>query len=124
LTISQSWGASATGGVDALLRPDTARALGPAEEEEANADLRRHPLRVRLGYGLAVFRDRFMVTPEIGLRLSATSREYHLGCRLGLVRHDRMSLEFTVKATRRENSSDDRGARQGIGLHLQMTMPL
>ena len=44
-------GAQAAGGMDALLGPETARALGAAEED----DLARRRLEARLGYGFAVF---------------------------------------------------------------------
>ena len=70
--------------MEALLRPQTARVFDAAPD--GREELRRHRLEARLGYGLALFGDRFIATPELGLGLSETSREYRAGWRLALAR--------------------------------------
>ena len=39
---------------------------------------------VKLGYGFSAFADRFTATPELGLGLSDSERDYRLGWRLEL----------------------------------------
>ena len=104
LTVRQTVGASATGGVDALLRPETARALGAANDGD---ELRRRTLEAKLGYGVAMFDGRYTGTPELGLRLSATGREYSVSWRL--VEAPRVGLEFglDVVGSRHESGGVD-----------------
>ena len=90
--------------MEALLRPQTARVFDAARD--GREELRRHRLEARLGYGLALFGDRFIATPELGLGLSETSREYRAGLRLAL------------EATRREAASDDRAPEHELALRL------
>ena len=80
LTLRQSIGGSATGGVDALRRHRTIEALGAGGGDEVA--LQR--LELRAGYGLPAFEGRFTATPEIGFGLSNEARDYRLGWRLGL----------------------------------------
>ena len=54
--MSQTVGASAAGGMEALLRPETARVLGAANGD--GDELSRRRLEARLGYGLALFDER------------------------------------------------------------------
>ena len=75
LSLSQTVGAQASGGADALLARPTLAGLGTEEDE---GPLGRR-LDARLGYGLGVFDDRWTATPELGLGLSDTDRELRLG---------------------------------------------
>ena len=116
LTLSQTMGASASGGVDALLGRGTLEGL--AANDDGNG-LGNRRLDLKLGYGVGVFGDRFTATPEVGLGLSNGHREVSLGWRLGLARPGRVSMELGIEATRRESVNDpvnDNRPEHGIGL--------
>ena len=114
LTLSQTMGASASGGMDALLGRDTLAGLAANDDGDA---LQRRRLEVRLGYGLPAFEDRFTSTPELGLGLSDAGRDYSLGWRLGLAQSGPNALELKLEATRRESAKDN-AVEHGIGLRL------
>ena len=107
LTLMQTVGAQAAGGMDALLGPETARALGAAEEDA----LARRRLEARLGYGFAVFGGGWTGVPEVGLGWSESVRETVLGCaaRRGAGRG------AGVRARRRGRAARERGGRGGAG---------
>ena len=105
LTLRQTVGGSATGGMDALLGRRTLAGLAADDGGDELADRR---FELRLGYGLAAFGDRFTSTPEAGLALSNAAREYSLGWRLSLVPGPAAgALEFGLEATRREAANDN-----------------
>ena len=107
LTLTQSMGAQASGGVDALLGHPH---LGGLAANEYGDELGRRQLEARLGYGFSVFGERFTATPEAGLGLSDSHRELSLGWRLGLVRSGPVSMELGLTGTRREAANDERPA--------------
>ena len=72
LTLRHAVGAEATGGMDALLRPDTVRALAEANDDGPD----RHTLEARLDYGIALFGGSWTGVPELGFGLTETGREY------------------------------------------------
>ena len=76
VTLSQTVGSSARGGMDALLGRETLAGL--AANDDGN-ELENRRLELRLGYGFAAFGDRFTSTPELRLGLSNGQREYSLG---------------------------------------------
>ena len=116
-TLSQSVGGSASGGVDALIGRETMAGL--AANDNGGALSRR--LEAKIGYGIPVFGDRFVGTPEIGIGLSDSGRDYRLGWRLGLARRqDRVSMGLELEATRRESANDDREPEHGAGLKLTL----
>ena len=107
LTISQTVGASATGGMDALLGRSTFEGL--AASDDAN-ELERRRLDVKARYGFAVLDDRWTSTPEAGLGWSERQREWSLGWRLGLARSGSVGLELGIEGTRREAPARERSA--------------
>ena len=115
LTLQQTLGASATGGMDALLGRETLAGL--AANDNGEDALQRRRLEVRLGYGLSAFGDRFTSTPELGFGLSDTGRDYSLGWRLGLAQGGPTSLELRLEATRRESANDD-APEHGVGFRV------
>ena len=121
VTLQQTVGASATGGMDALLGRETLSGL--AANDNGDDDLQRRRLELKLGYGLSAFGDRFTAVPEIGLALSDSDREVSLGWRLGFARgrsgRGSTSLELGVEATRREFANDDREPEHAIGFRLR-----
>ena len=111
LSLRQSVGGSATGGKDALFSREVMEGLA------ANGNGGNRRLEGRIGYGLAVFGDRFTGTPEIGFGLSDGGRDYSLGWRLTREGRDAGSFEFSFEATRRE-SANDNDPEHGIGFRL------
>ena len=101
LSLTQTMGAQAAGGADALLGRQTLDGLA-ANDNGMNS--RR--LELKLGYGLPAFGDRFTGTPEVGVALSDAAREYRLGWRLGLAPGGPSSFELGVEATRTEPAND------------------
>ena len=113
LTLSQSFGGSASVGKDALLARKTLEGLA-ANDNGAG----RRRLEARFGYGLAAFGGGFTMTPEIGLGLSEAGRDYRLGWRLTRTGSGPGSLELSVEATRRESANDDVPPEHGVGFRL------
>ena len=114
LTLSQSFGAGASGRKDALLSRTTLEGLA-ANDNGAG----RRRLEARFGYGLSAFGDRFTLTPEVGLGLSDTGRDYSLGWRLKRdMRGDTGALEFSLDATRRESANDNTRPEHAVGFRI------
>ena len=101
LSLTQTMGAQAAGGADALLGRQT---LADLAANDNGLGSRR--LELKLGYGLPAFGDRFTGTPELGFALSDTAREYRLGWRLGLVPGGPSSFELGIEVTRNEPAND------------------
>ena len=119
LTLSQTVGAQASGGMDALLGRETLAGL--QANDNGGDDLGNRRLNVGIGYGFSAFGDRFTSTPEFGLGLSQGRREYSLGWRLGLAQTGPTALELRLQATRSESAgspANDTAAEHGIGLRL------
>ena len=118
LSLSQTVGAQASGGADALLARPTLAGLG-AEEDEGRLGRR---LEAQLGYGLGVFDDRWTATPELGLGLSDTGRELRLGWRLTERVAAGLAFELGVEGTRRESvdgaANPEHGLEVGLGWRL------
>ena len=103
LTLRQTFGVPATGGMAARLSRDTL--AGPAADDED--DLQQRSLEVRIDYGFPAFGDRFTATPEFELGLSDTERRYSVGWRLALEQSGPASLALNLQTTRREPANDD-----------------
>ena len=114
LSLSQTVGAQASGGADALLARPTLAGLGTEEDE---GPLGRR-LDARLGYGLGVFDDRWTATPELGLGLSDTDRELRLGWRLTERVAAGLAFELGVEGTRRESVDGAAGPEHGLEVGL------
>ena len=126
LTLSQTLGASASGGMDALLGRGTLAGLAANDNGGGGDDLENRRLELRMGYGLSAFGDRFTSTPELGLGLSNGHREYTLGWRLDLAPGSGSraggggpnALELRLEATRRESVNDNADPEHGVGLRV------
>ena len=116
LTLTQSIGAGASGGKDALLSRTTLEGLAANDNGD---DLGQRRLDLRAGYGFAMFGGGFTGTPEIGFGLSesasGSARDYSLGWRLTRAGSGAGSLEFLLEARRRESANDDVPPEHGIG---------
>ena len=107
LTLTQTVGASAAGGMDALLRQ---RHLGGLAANDNGDDLANRRLELKAGYGFAVLADRFTLTPEAGLALSGGRRDYRLGWRLTSAVRGDPGFEVTLDVTRSEPANDNGSA--------------
>ena len=105
-------GARATGGLDALLGPETARALGAAEEDA----LARRRLEAKLGYGFALFGGGWTGTPEVGLGWSETVRETEVGWRLAESRGAGLVFGLDVEGARVERVAEGEAPEHRLGL--------
>ena len=121
LRLTQTMGASATGGVDALLGRGTLAGLAANDNGDGGGDdaFGNRRLELRMGYGFSTFGDRFTSTPELGLGLSDSTREYSLGWRLGLVQRGSNSLELGLEVSRRESANDDADAEHSVGFRVR-----
>ena len=113
ISLSQTVGASATGGAEALLARDTLDGLA----DDSGENLGRQ-FEARLGYGHPLPSSRFTGTAELGLRLSDTNREYGLGWHLLPVRREQDALELRLEATRRESTEDEREPEHRVRMDL------
>ena len=114
LTLTQTVGASATGGMDALLGRETLAGLAANDNGDGD-ELENRRLELKLGYGFSAFGDRFTSTPELGLGLGQGHRQYTLGWRLNLAGGSGPNaLELALEASRRE-SVNDNGSGAGAG---------
>ena len=114
LTLRQAVGAEATGGMDALLRPDTARALAATNEDGPD----RRTLEARLGYGFALFGGGWTGVPEVGFGLTEASREYIHAWRLLEARDAGLLFGLDVEGVRNEKLEGDAAPEHRVGLGL------
>ena len=119
LSLSQTLGAPATGGVDALYGRDSMAGPGGADGEAA-APLKGYGLEARAGYGLPAFGGRFTGTPELGFGLSERGRDYSLGWRLTPAGRNAGSFELHLEAVRREAANGGSAPEHGVGLQVTM----
>ena len=119
LRLRQGWGGSPTGGMDALLARETLAGLAADPGSGAGAGdnggaASAGRLEAELGYGIALFGGGFTGTPNFGVGLSDTSRDYRLGWRLTSARPGDPGFEIGLDATRREAASAN--AEHGVML--------
>ncbi|MDE0712818.1 MAG: hypothetical protein OXH60_11875 [Rhodospirillales bacterium] len=114
LTLRQAVGSEATGGMDALLRPETARALAAAHDD--GSDRRR--LEARVGYGVALFGGSWTGVPEFGLGLTETGREYIHAWRLQEARDAGLVFGLDVEGVRNEKPDGNAAPEHRFGLGL------
>ena len=101
LTLAPTWGQAASG-TARLWSARDATALTAGEDVDAGGRL-----EATVGYGMPVAGGRFTGTPELGLGLSESGRDWRLGWRLGLAGSGRVDFGLGVEATRREPANDD-----------------
>ncbi len=121
LTLSQTVGSSATGGVEALLRPDAGRLFEAANDDGDELDRRR--FEALLGYGWPSFGGRYTTTPQIGVGLTETTREYIHSWRLAETASAGLVLGLDVEAARLERVAGDTAVEHrlvlGFGWRLE-----
>ena len=106
LSLTQSWGASASGGMDALLGRETLAGV-VANDGGGGLEASRR-IEGELGYGLAAFGGGFTGTPNVGFGLSEGGvREWRIGWRLTSAAPGDSGFELSLDATRSESANDD-----------------
>ena len=79
MSLTQAWGVSSSGGMDALLSRETLAGFAAGGDGRFAAAQR---IEGRIGYGIARFGDRFTGVPQLRFGFSEYGREYRLGWRL------------------------------------------
>ena len=97
MTLRQVWGASPSGGMEALLRRDTLTGLAPPGAAAGR-------LEATLSYGVPVFGGALTGAPSAGVGVSETSRDYRVGWRLTPAAQRAVPFEVNLDATRRESA--------------------
>ena len=115
LTLTQAWGATPTGGMDALLGRVTLADLAANDDEDSDFEPSSR-LEGEFGYGLPVFGGEFTGTPNVGFGLTEGARDYRIGWRLKTVRQDPVGFELSLDATRREAANDEYGPEHAVML--------
>ena len=115
LTLVQTIGAAATGGMDTLLRPDAAAAFAGTD---SHADDPGRRLEAKFGYGLAVWGGRYTATPEIGIGLSDGTRESSLGWRLAGPRRGNLGLDIGIEVSRLQPTGEHRTPEHRVGFNI------
>ena len=108
-SLTQSWGASAAGGAEALWSRNAASGIASTGTLESVG-----PLYAELGYGFSAFGG--TGTPWMGYTASDVGRGYRLGYRFDFARQKAMDLGLSLEASRREGSYDDDKPEHGLML--------
>ena len=116
MSLSQSWGASPSGGMDALLGRETLAGLAANDDDGGGRFEAASRLQGEVGYGLPAFGGGFTGTPNVGFGLSEGSRDWRIGWRLSPERQGIPGFELNLDATRTEPASDDAGPEHGLML--------
>ena len=117
-SLSQSMGAAATGGMDALLSPVTLAAL------DSPADVGQQEFEARLAYGFPILSDAFYMTPSLGFALSPRHRTYGLDFRFSpSAMHQQASdLEISLEGDRREPTNADATPEHSLALRFSLLL--
>ena len=116
LSLTQTMGGSSSGGADALLSRVNLEGLA-ANDDEGNG-LKHQRLDLQLSYGVLALGDRFTLTPELGLGLYNSGRDYRVGWSLARP-EDREAFSFSFGITRQESANSDSAAPEhGVELNL------
>ena len=118
LSLGQTMGAAATGGMDALLSPATLEAL------DSPADDGRQQFEARLAYGFPILSDAFYMTPSLGFARSPQNRTYGLGLMFSssATHPQATDLEISLEGERREPANPDDTPEHS--LELRFLFPL
>ena len=109
-SLTPSWGVDPSGSERLWAEPASA---GLAANGDAVPSSR---LDGEVGYGMALWGDRFTGTPHVGFGFSDTAREYRMGWRLTSAVRGDPGFEVGLDATRREAANDDGEAEHGVML--------
>ena len=117
LTLSQTVGGQASGGMGALLERETLTGLGAGEDADGAA---QRVLQLKMGYGIGLRRGQLTATPEAGLAVADGHRELRLGAQLGLARTGPTTMTIDLSGTRRESTGTPGEVDHALILQAQM----
>ena len=107
LSLTQSWGAAPSGGMDALLGRETLAGLAANDDDGGGGFEASSRLQGELGYGVPALGGGFTGTPNVGFALSrGGARDWRIGWRLTSVLRGDPGFEVSLDATRSEPASD------------------
>ena len=109
-SLTPSYGVDAGGTQRLWAVPDASRLTANGEAVPSSR------LDAEMGYGMALFGDRFTGTPNVGFGMSDTAREYRMGWRLTSAVRGDPGFEVNLDATRREAANADEPAEHGVML--------
>ena len=115
LSLTHTLGGASSGGAEALL--SRVNLEGLAANNDDLDRLKNQRLELQLSYGLPAFGDRLTLTPELGLGLYDSGRDYRIGWSLAWP-EDGESFAFSFDVTRRENINDGNAPEHGVQLEL------
>ncbi len=104
--VAPSWGGQATSGAEALWGSETMAGMAHGGLAQGNR------FDAEVGYGLPVG-SRFVGTPRFAVGTSEYGRDYRLGYGLGVLNRERLNVELSVDAQRRESQMQG-GASNGV----------
>ena len=114
LSLTHTLGGASSGGAEALLSRVNLEGLAANNDDQDR--LKNQRLELQLSYGLPAFGDRLTLTPELGLGLYNSGRDYRIGW--NLTQPDAgESFAFSFDATRRE---DKNGTAPEHGIELRL----
>ena len=118
MSLTQSWGASASGGMDALLSHETLAGLAPADGEDGSDGFHAsRRLEGEIGYGWPAFGGAFTGTPNLGFGLSdGGARDWRIGWRLAPAGAGGPGFEMNLDATRSEPAGGEDPPVHGVTL--------
>ena len=107
LSLTRSWGAAPSGGVNALLTRETLARLAANENDNGGGFRTAGRLEGEIGYGLALRGGGFTGTPNLGFGLSdGGARDWRVGWRLASAVPRDAGFEVNLDATRKEPAYD------------------
>ena len=107
MSLTQSWGASPSGGMDGLLNRETMAGLAANDDGSGRFEASSR-LSGEVGYGLSAFGGGFTGTPNLGFGMSSGgARDWRVGWRLTPAARSGPGFELNLDAMRRESASDD-----------------
>ena len=109
MSLTPSYGVDPGGSERLWMQPDP---VGLTANDDAPLSSR---FDAEVGYGMALVGDGFTGTPNVGLGLSDTAREYRMGWRMNAASGGAGGFELRLDLTRREDAA---GAEHGIGARL------
>ena len=101
MSLAPTYGAPSSG-VEGLWAAKDARGLAAESSGEFEAERR---IEGELGYGFAHFGGRLTGTPNMGVGVSDSGRDYRIGWRLTQAAPDGSGFEVSLDATRRESAN-------------------
>jgi len=109
MSLTPSYGVD-PGGSERLWAPDASALAANGEAAPSSR------FDAELGYGMALFGDRFTGTPNVGFGLSEAARDLRLGWRLTSALPNASGFEVNLDAVRRESANGNEPAEHALML--------